>query len=569
VSGTPKNRSLQGWANAKVVDIFGADLRSLAVFRVVLALLVLADLATRATDLTAHYTDAGVTPRSVLIDQVMSSWQFSFALLNGSTLFQALLFGAAAAAALCMLVGYRTRLMTLVVWALVLSIQLRNPLINGADSRLLHLLLFWGIMLPLGAYWSVDRVRSALPRPSPRFLSLATFGLFMQIAFMYWFTAALKSGPEWRVDHSALYYVLSLDEIATPVGHYLLNFPGLLQTMTFGTFMLEAVGPILLFCPFFTGPVRTGTALAFMSLHFGIWLTMDIGIFPWVSAFCMVCFFPTWFWDKATALHSWLVERSELARRLQRGVERSGRATAALSRALLSFFVDVRQLLFASPAVRVNPVADHTSVPPLAVGATGAGETVAEPHRDTSPSEEPKPAGLRSSLATNLLALFFIFYILCWNLTTVTPLSFTLPERTVPVGIFLGLDQYWAMFAPSPPREDGWFVIPGKLSDGQQVDLMSITHDDYGMHRVSYQKPQDVRATYENEHWRKYLQNLYAEDHADQRLNFADYLCEQWNTKHTGAKSVESFRIIYMRETTLPDYEQPDLEKVEIGSYTC
>ncbi len=29
-----------------------------------------------------------------------------------------------------------------------------------------------------------------------------------------------------------------------------------------------------------------------VSLHFGIWLTMDIGIFPWISAFCIVCFLP-------------------------------------------------------------------------------------------------------------------------------------------------------------------------------------------------------------------------------------------------------------------------------------
>ena len=69
MSGTPKNRSLQGWAYAKVVDIFGADLRSLATFRIVLALLVLSDLAIRATDLTAHYTDAGVMPRTDLVSR--------------------------------------------------------------------------------------------------------------------------------------------------------------------------------------------------------------------------------------------------------------------------------------------------------------------------------------------------------------------------------------------------------------------------------------------------------------------------------------------------------------------
>src|SRR5918994_4814764 len=294
MTAAPKKSSVGRRARAKIFDIFGADLRSLAVFRIVLALLVLADLANRATDLYQHYADAGVLPRTVLVEEVLSPWVFSLNLMNGGSFFQALLFGVAALAALGMLVGYRTRLMIFVVWVVLLSVQLRNPLVNNSSGLLLRMLLFWGMLLPLGAYWSVDRARSTLPRPSPHFLSLSSFGLFMQIAFVYWFTAALKSGPEWRVDHTALYYALSLDQLATPIGHFLLDFPGLLQVMTFGTFALEAFGLFLLFCPFFTGPVRTGTVLAVMSLHFGIWLTMDIGIFPWISAFCMVCFFPAW-----------------------------------------------------------------------------------------------------------------------------------------------------------------------------------------------------------------------------------------------------------------------------------
>jgi hypothetical protein len=569
VSSTPKDWSLQRWAYAKVLDIFGADLRSLATFRIVVALLALSDLANRATDLTAHYSDAGVMPRVDLLQQVLSPSSFSLNVLNGSSLFQALLFGVAALAALGMLVGYRTRLMTFVVWVILLSIQLRNPLLNGGESPFLRLLLFWGMLLPLGAYWSVDRARSALPRPSPRFLSLATFGLFLQIAFVYWFTAALKSGPEWRVDHSALYYALSLDQLATPIGHFLLGFPTLLQVLTFGTVMLEAVGPILLFSPFFTGPVRTATALAFMSLHFGIWLTMDIGIFPWVAAFSMVCFFPTWFWERASALHSALLRRFELARRLQLAIARLGNAIVAYSRTLLSFLEDARQLLFASPAVQGDPLADHATVPPLAAGATGQGETTAETRapQDEAPVEEQRPAELRSSLATNLLAFLFIFYILCWNLTTVT--TFVLPASAVPPGAFLGLDQYWGMFAPSPSREDGWYVIPGKLDDGKQVDLMPITRDDYSMHKVSYEKPQDVPATYKNEHWRKYLEALYGQEHADQRLYFSDYICRQWNERHTGADTLKTFQLIYMREMTLPDYRQSKLEKLKLGTYTC
>src|SRR5215210_4692651 len=129
-----------------------------------------------------------------------------------------------------MLVGYRTRPMTILVWVLVLSIQNRNPLVLSGGDSLLRLLLFWAMFLPLGAYWSVDRaLKDATTRLSTRFLSLATVGLFMQIAFVYWFTAALKSGPEWRVDGTALYYALSLDQLSTSVGQYLLNFPELLK----------------------------------------------------------------------------------------------------------------------------------------------------------------------------------------------------------------------------------------------------------------------------------------------------------------------------------------------------
>jgi hypothetical protein len=122
MTAAPKDSPVGRRARAKIIEVFGANLRSLAVFRVVLALLVLADLTSRATDLYQHYTDAGVLPRTVLVEEVLSPWSFSLNLMNGQPFFQALLFGAAALAALGLLLGYRTRLMTIVVWVLMLSI---------------------------------------------------------------------------------------------------------------------------------------------------------------------------------------------------------------------------------------------------------------------------------------------------------------------------------------------------------------------------------------------------------------------------------------------------------------
>jgi len=576
-SSTLNDSPVEGGWRAKVVEVFGADLRSLAVFRVVLALLVLADLTNRASDLSAHYTDQGVMPRTNLLEHVLSQWSFSLNVMNGEPFFQVLLFGIAAVAAVGMLIGYRTRLMTIIVWVLILSIQFRNPLVGGADGPLLRLLLFWGMFLPLGAYWSVDRaLKAASPRLSMRFLSIATLGLFMQIAFMYWFTAMLKSGPEWRTDGTALYYVLSLDQLSTPIGQYLLNFPTLLELLTFATILLEAFGPFLLFCPFFTGPVRTGAVLAFMSLHFGIWITMDIGIFPWISAFCMVCFLPTWFWERATKLYSAFQRRTNVLRRLRQASTRLIHAYRFSLWPRLSTLVGARRLPDLVPvgaASRDQLESQSVGMMPLTtILSTWRGDTQpatrSEQEKRDSNGAGSEPTMLRSSLATNLAALFFLLYIFCWNLSTVS--SFTIPERLVPLGPFLGLDQHWGMFAPSPYKEDGWFVMPGTLRGGQQVDLMPVTRDDFRPQVVSWEKPQDVSDTFKNEHWRKYLEKLQGDEKfVDQRLYLGGYICREWNERHTGSEQLMTFKITYMLEMTLPNYQTPTTEKLVLSKHKC
>src|SRR5829696_28443 len=345
MSAARKGSPVLPWGRAKIVEIFGADLRSLAAFRMVLAGLVLLDLAGRAPDLYAHYTDRGILPRDILLQEaLLNRWQFSLNLMSGELLVQALLFGVAALAALALLVGYRTRLMTMIVWVLVMSIQVRNPLVVNAGDTLLRLLLFWGILLPLGAHWSVDRaLKAAPPRLSMRFLSLATVGLFLQIAFVYWFTAILKTDPAWRTDGTAIYYALGSDQFATRIGAYLYQFPDLLTVLTYATVALEAFGPFLLFFPFFTGPVRTGAVLAYMNLHFGIWLTMNVGLFSWTAALCMVCFLPTWFWDRAAKLYGALPERSHVARRVRLAAAHLAYAYLSPVRTRLSRMVNALQ----------------------------------------------------------------------------------------------------------------------------------------------------------------------------------------------------------------------------------
>jgi hypothetical protein len=564
----PEVSTVLRWGRAKVVELFGADLRSLAALRIVLAVLVLGDIASRIPDLYTHYTDEGILPRTALLDEGMiSPWQFSLNLMNGESFFQALLFSATVLAALGLLVGYRTRLMTVVVWVFLISIHMRNNLLNGSGEALLDMLLFWGMFLPLGAYWSVDRARQVpAPRLSTRFLSMATVGLFMQIAFVYWFTALLKSDPEWRVDGTALYYALSIDQIATPIGAFLLQFPALLKVLTFATVGLEAFGPFLLFFPFFTGPVRTAAILAFMSFHFGIWLTMSIGIFPWISALCMVCFLPSWFWDKGADLFV-----ARYAEQPGAAPEHSGTHHQRLSRhagklnIFRIFWSDLQARLSAlTKAIHsyIKNAATDSSKPRSAAEVADALET-----NHVTAARSNKSIVLRSSLASNLLAFIFLLYVLFSNITSVSELK--MPELLAPLGSSLNIDQGWDMFAPGVLKNDGWYVMPGTLEDRQEVDLMGVTRDDFNLHEVSWEKPQDVRSNFKNEHWRKYLENVRGYEYTGAHQYLARYICREWNARHTGSEQLTNFEIIYMSELTLPDYEYSPPKQSVLWEHSC
>jgi len=548
---------MRGWVRSKFVEVFGADLRSLAVFRMALGVMVLVDLAYRGTDLPAFYTDGGV-PRSVLVqdESLLERWRFSLNLLSGEPFVQSLLFGATAMAALALLFGYSTRPMTIIVWVLMVSIQWRNPLVLNEGDTLLRVLLFWAIFLPLGAYWSADRASGAAPSRwlSTCFLSFATAGLFLQISFVYWFTAILKSGPDWRVDGSAVYYALSVDEWVTPLGTFLYQFPTLLTALTFATIALEAFGSFFLFSPVLTGPVRTGAALAFMDLHFGIWMTMPIGLFSWIAALCMVCFLPSWFWEEALPKL-----RAMLPKRV-RGAPRPPHASWSSLRGRLSSIVGVGGQNSAA-GVTANG-GDH-------LDGSAATETAAGEEMRWGATGGDGPTILRPSPVTNLLAALTLVYVFSSNLASVS--GFTVPERVAPIGLALSLDQGWSVFAPGVTRYNDWYVIPGTLQNGQQVNLIpAALHNDFSSREgVSWEKPPDVSGDLKNKYWRKYLSSIRADSGEPLRPYFGRYVCREWNARHTGDEQLVDLQLGIVEEMTLPDYQRAEPESTVLLEHTC
>lgn len=551
------------WVRKWVGEVFSADLRSLAAFRIAMALIVLIDVIGKARSLTAFYTDEGVLPRRVLLAE-LRPWSVSLNLISGTFFIQAMLFGVATLAALALLVGYRSRLASVVVWVMVVSIQWRNPFLLHGSDELLRVLLFWSMFLPLGARWSVDHWRQRAPlRVSNRFVSIGVAGLFLQIAFMYWFAIILKTGREWRIDGTALYYALSSDQLISPTGTWLLQFPALLKVLTFGTIAIEALAPVLLFSPFRKGPVRTAGVALVMSLHFGILVAMNIGVFPLLSAFCMVCFLPSWFWDTAAPrLRAALPETPRFGRLVELAAAVPGRLRAA---PLWGRLATVRRaslgLVSVSAASAPSALADtlHSSSP------------VPAPDR-TSRSDAARAIPLRASVGSNLLAAFFLLYVFVMNITTVTAYTMPLPQYSLPMSVALALDQRWAMYSPYPAKFSYWLTVPGVLRDGRQVDLLqAVSHQDPDrIGQVSWDKPSNVNETYRDISWLRYLTTLGMPTAQERLLNFGGYICRSWNEWYPdGPMQLQTFDIVYFTQPTLPDGERGEVQYQVIWQHRC
>src|SRR5688572_29944773 len=126
--------------------------------RIGIAMVVLSDLMIRASDLKAHYTDEGIWPLRVIhLGWKNGAW--SFHTLNGSYEYALAMFMIHFLLAVLLLFGYRTRIVTVMLWLMTISLHNRNLFVQQAGDDLLRLVIFWGMFLPWNAYFSFDNMK--------------------------------------------------------------------------------------------------------------------------------------------------------------------------------------------------------------------------------------------------------------------------------------------------------------------------------------------------------------------------------------------------------------------------
>jgi len=454
---------------------FSVDLRSLAITRIAFGILILADLFIRSRFLKDFYTDEGVLSLYALKRIYEGNYYTSVHALSGDYYFQLFLFLLAAIFAFFLLIGFFTRIATIVSWALLVSLNLRNPLLLQGGDIIFRCLLFWGIFTPWAERFSVDSYFKKIKIEKNFIFSLPALAFIIQILFMYLFTGMLKTGDPWRKDYTAIYYALSIDHFSFLLGPYIYKFPQLMKGLTFSIIWIELLGPLLLLIPYRNSLFRYIFVGLIASFQFGLTLTMKIGLFPWISIASLLILLPPSFWDFLPGLQNFL-----------------SRNFAKLSGGIKYYIKGIDNWYY------------YRLIVPRFF-----------------------------NIITNILIIFLIVFVLFWNLKHSYADTFSFINKLTFVGKATQLRQKWNMFAPKPYSSDGWYVIVGLLDNGEIVDVFRNGKE------VSWDPPENRRDDFSSYRWRKLTRNMYKEKNKRFRRFYSKYICDKWNNNRNGPKLKE------------------------------
>jgi len=289
----------------KIRELIHLDKRSLALFRILIAITTLFDLADRARDISAHYSDDGILSRALVLDKFWNGWWTSIYMISGQWYVIAIIMVINAIVATLLMVGYRTKWMTFLTWFFVTSIQDRNYLVGHGGDVLHRVILFFSLFLPLGDVYSIDaalkkpetKAQKTRSPPSYMIASIATSAFIIQVLIMYLSAHHLKTGREWNETYTATWLALQLDFFRRPIADVFLLFPTVLQFLTWAVRQWQLVGVLFFFSPIFSGPSRMFSVFGYFCMHVGFFAFLRLGQFGYVTTGTILGLIPTWFWN--------------------------------------------------------------------------------------------------------------------------------------------------------------------------------------------------------------------------------------------------------------------------------
>ncbi|MDY6764980.1 MAG: HTTM domain-containing protein, partial [Halobacteria archaeon] len=164
------------------------------------------------------------------------------------------------------------------------------------------------------------------------------------------------------------------------------------------------------------------------------------------------------------------------------------------------------------------------------------------------------PTQWKSRFTSTLVAVLLVTIII-WNGAALGYVN--LPQDDIPVS---PTDRTWDMFA-EPRNIDGWYVVPGKLKSGGEIDAFYRSP-------VDWDRPPDIAQKFPNQRWLVYLVDLTREEYSELRPYFAQYLCRRWNSEHGDQDKLTEVTVYYMKQPTRLNGPEP-IQRENLGTYSC
>ncbi len=484
---------------------FELDTRTLAVFRMAVALLVIADLVLRARNFELFYTEAGVVPQSLALAAPPVDVP-SVYFLSTDPRVTAALFVLHGLFAVCLLVGYRTRLSTVLVAVFVVSLDLRNPLVLSYADVLFMWLLFWAIFLPLGERWSVDAVH-ADREPRSTVCGLAAALILLQVMTVYLVNGLHKTtATQWATGEAAV-VVMGLDDMTYLAADLVASTPGLLQAggqlwygMLLGSWLLVVL----------RGRPRTALVGAFVVVHLSFAVTVRIGAFAFVSIAGVMLFLQSSFWSDLQRLRERLGGSKQLSRL-------STQAKAAATRLPQGSVLGVQRAVRRHRRLGVRLVVGIVALV-LVISVLSAGGVL-----DTQPTSEIEAA------------------------TTAV-----VEHQTE-----------WTIFAPEPRSTARQYVIAAESSTGAQWELQADR-------KLTADRPAELQTQFNSYRERFYMSSVRLDSPEGTQRLLADHYCETAEIDSEPISHLTMYVIeesVTVETAQTPENRERTIR--ELGSYSC
>ncbi len=257
-------------------NIFTLDLRSLAIMRIMLGVLVIVNLIVICSNFEAFISDYGIFPVSTALSRYpMQNYRW-FHVISGSYRWQIPLFIIHFIIALSYIFWFKTRISTIILRVFTCSLQWSQHIFLNAGDTVMRLLLFRSIFLPLWEWYSIDSMQNK-NKKNEYIYSVSGSSLIIQTLCIYLVSVILKTDI-CRINFTSIYYALWIDYYTSNLWLLLRDYDLWVKYISMFVYYLEWLWPILYLLPY--KRIKTAICLLFIIFHLGIIIFMNIWLFP-------------------------------------------------------------------------------------------------------------------------------------------------------------------------------------------------------------------------------------------------------------------------------------------------